>query len=60
LNFYEAGEAHSGSLRRGESFIEGDALVLAIFENESNRAQQRAVSKPARWPGRSWPFLRLQ
>ncbi len=26
-------------------FIEGDALVLAIYETESNRAQQRAVSK---------------
>jgi class 3 adenylate cyclase len=26
-------------------FIEGDALVLAIFENESNRAHQLAVAK---------------
>jgi len=26
-------------------FIEGDAIILAIYENESNRAHQRAVAK---------------
>jgi hypothetical protein len=45
LNFYEP--VKNILLRYGAAkvFLEGDAMVLAIFETESNRTQQRAVSK---------------
>src|SRR5712671_818430 len=45
LNFYEPVKRILDRYGAAKVFIEGDALVLAIFENESNRAQQRAVSK---------------
>ena len=45
LNFYEPVKKILERYGAAKVFIEGDALVLAIFENESNRAQQRAVSK---------------
>jgi len=45
LNFYEPVKRILERYGAAKVFIEGDALVLAIFENESNRAQQRAVSK---------------
>ena len=45
LNFYEPVKRILDRYGAAKVFIEGDALVLAIFETESNRAQQRAVSK---------------
>jgi hypothetical protein len=45
LNFYEPVKRILERYGAAKVFIEGDALVLAIYENESNRAQQRAVSK---------------
>jgi hypothetical protein len=45
MNFYEPVKNILDRYGAAKVFIEGDALVLAIFENESNRAQQRAVSK---------------
>jgi class 3 adenylate cyclase len=45
LNFYEPVRHILERYGAAKVFIEGDALVLAIFENESNRTQQRAVSK---------------
>src|SRR5580692_5045153 len=45
LNFYEPVKRILDRYGAAKVFIEGDALVLAIFESESNRAQQRAVSK---------------
>ncbi len=45
MNFYEPVKHILDRYGAAKVFIEGDALVLAIFENESNRAQQRAVSK---------------
>ena len=45
LNFYEPVKRILERYGAAKVFIEGDALVLAIFENESNRAQQRPVSK---------------
>jgi class 3 adenylate cyclase len=45
LNFYEPVKRILDRYGAAKVFIEGDALVLAIFENESNRTQQRAVSK---------------
>ena len=45
LNFYEPVKKILNRYGAAKVFIEGDALVLAIFENESNRTQQRAVSK---------------
>ena len=45
LNFYEPVKHILERYGAAKVFIEGDALVLAIFENESNRTQQRAVSK---------------
>src|SRR5580693_6027417 len=45
LNFYEPVKRILERYGAAKVFIEGDALVLAIFENESNRTQQRAVSK---------------
>jgi class 3 adenylate cyclase len=45
LNFYEPVKRILDRYGAAKVFIEGDALVLAIFETESNREQQRAVSK---------------
>ena len=45
LNFYEPVKHILERYGAAKVFIEGDALVLAIYETESNRAQQRAVSK---------------
>ena len=45
LNFYEPVKKILERYGAAKVFIEGDALVLAIFETESNRAQNRAVSK---------------
>jgi hypothetical protein len=45
LNFYEPVKRILDRYGAAKVFIEGDALVLAIFETESNQAQQRAVSK---------------
>jgi hypothetical protein len=45
LNFYEPVKRILERYGAAKVFIEGDALVLAIFETESNRTQQRAVSK---------------
>jgi hypothetical protein len=45
LNFYEPVKRILERYGAAKVFIEGDALVLAIYESESNRAQQRAVSK---------------
>jgi hypothetical protein len=45
LNFYEPVKRILDRYGAAKVFIEGDALVLAIFETESSRAQQRAVSK---------------
>src|SRR6202140_3965734 len=45
LNFYEPVKKILERYGAAKVFIEGDALVLAIYETESNRVQQRAVSK---------------
>jgi hypothetical protein len=45
LNFYEPVKRILEQYGAAKVFIEGDALVLAIFETESNRSSQRAVSK---------------
>jgi hypothetical protein len=45
LNFYEPVKRILQRYGAAKVFIEGDALVLAIYETESNRAHQRAVSK---------------
>lgn len=45
LNFYEPVKRILESYGAAKVFIEGDAMVLAIFETESNRSHQRAVSK---------------
>ncbi len=45
LNFYEPVKRILDRYGAAKVFIEGDALVLAIYETESNREQQRAVSK---------------
>jgi len=45
LNFYEPVKRLLDRYGAAKVFIEGDALVLAIFETESNRSHQRAVSK---------------
>jgi hypothetical protein len=45
LNFYEPVKRILDRYGAAKVFIEGDALVLAIFETESNHVQQRAVSK---------------
>jgi class 3 adenylate cyclase len=45
LNFYEPVKRILERYGANKVFIEGDALVLAIYETESNRLQQRAVSK---------------
>jgi hypothetical protein len=45
LNFYEPVKRILDRYGAAKVFIEGDAMVLAIFETESNRLHQRAVSK---------------
>ncbi|HEY2645640.1 MAG TPA: hypothetical protein VGI34_01640 [Candidatus Acidoferrales bacterium] len=45
LNFYEPVKRILERYGAAKVFIEGDALVLAIYETESNCVQQRAVSK---------------
>ena len=45
LNFYEPVKRILDRYGAAKVFIEGDAMVLAIFETESNRSHQRAVSK---------------
>jgi hypothetical protein len=45
MNFYEPVKRILERYGAAKVFIEGDALVLAIYESESNRAQKRAVSK---------------
>ena len=45
LNFYEPVKRILERYGAAKVFIEGDALVLAIFETESNHSEQRAVSK---------------
>ena len=45
LNFYEPVKRILAQYGAAKVFIEGDAMVLAIFETESNRTHQRAVSK---------------
>ena len=45
LNFYEPVKRILERYGAAKVFIEGDALVLAIYETESNRTHQRAVSK---------------
>jgi hypothetical protein len=45
LNFYEPVKRILDRYGAAKVFIEGDALVLAIYETESNRTHQRAVSK---------------
>jgi hypothetical protein len=45
MNFYEPVKRILARYGAAKVFIEGDALVLAIYETEANRAHQRAVSK---------------
>lgn len=45
LHFYEPVKRILDAYGAAKVFIEGDAMVLAIFETESNRSHQRAVSK---------------
>jgi hypothetical protein len=45
LNFYEPVKRILDRYGAAKVFIEGDALVLAVYETESNRAHQRPVSK---------------
>jgi hypothetical protein len=45
MNFYEPVKRILERYGAAKVFIEGDALVLAIFETESNCSQQRAVSR---------------
>lgn len=45
LNLYEPVKRILERYGAAKVFLEGDAMVLAVFETESNRAQQRAVSK---------------
>jgi hypothetical protein len=45
LHFYEPVKRILDTYGAAKVFIEGDAMVLAIFETESNRSHQRAVSK---------------
>ena len=54
LNFYEPVKRILDRYGAAKVFIEGDAMVLAIFETESNRSHQRAVPRLARWRGRFW------
>ena len=45
LNFHEPVKRILERYGAAKVFIEGDAIVLAIFETESNRSRQRAVAK---------------
>ena len=45
LNLYEPVKRILERYGAAKVFIEGDAIVLAIFETESNRSHQRAVAK---------------
>jgi RNAse (barnase) inhibitor barstar len=45
LNFHEPVKRILERYGAAKVFIEGDAIVLAIFETESNRSHQRAVAK---------------
>lgn len=45
LNFYEPVKRILDQFGAFKVFIEGDAIILAIYEHESNRASQRAVAK---------------
>jgi len=45
LRFYEPVKKILDRYGAAKVFIEGDAMVLAIFETEANRSSQRAVSK---------------
>jgi hypothetical protein len=45
LRFYEPVKKILDQYGAAKVFIEGDAMVLAIFETEANRSRQRAVSK---------------
>jgi class 3 adenylate cyclase len=45
LNFYEPVKRILERYGAAKVFIEGDALVLAIYETQSNRGQHRAVSR---------------
>jgi class 3 adenylate cyclase len=45
LNFYEPVKRILDQFGAFKVFVEGDAIILAIYEHESNRAGQRAVAK---------------
>jgi hypothetical protein len=45
LNLYEPVKRILDRFGAAKVFIEGDAIVMAIFESESNRSHQHAVSK---------------
>ncbi len=45
LNLYEPVKRILERYGAAKVFIEGDAIVMAIFESESNRSHQRAVAK---------------
>lgn len=45
LNLYEPIKRFLERYGAAKVFIEGDAIILAIYETESNRAHQRAVAK---------------
>jgi class 3 adenylate cyclase len=45
LNFFEPVRKVLGQYGAFKVFVEGDAIILAIYETESNRASQRAVAK---------------
>jgi hypothetical protein len=45
LHFYEPVKRILDTYGAAKVFIEGDAMVLAIFETESNRTHQRSISK---------------
>jgi class 3 adenylate cyclase len=45
LNFFEPVRKILEQYGAFKVFVEGDAIILAIYENESNRASQRAVAK---------------
>ncbi|MBI4467644.1 MAG: hypothetical protein HY656_09500 [Acidobacteria bacterium] len=45
FNFYEPVHKLAARYSASKIFIEGDALILGIYETESNRASQRPVAK---------------
>ncbi len=45
LNFYEPLKRILDPYGAFKVFVEGDAIILAIYEHDSNRASQRAVAK---------------